>query len=627
MPIGNLRILGPKSVPNLLDKINRVEIVDDVISGGSGAPLSAEQGKQLKLLGDSEAASRIAADLAIIDSASAGYNTLGKVETVINNLDAAYKAADTALDTKLTNDINTAVVSINSDIASANTRINTEILDRQTADSNETLLRQTADNNLQSALTAEETARIAADSAMDTAYKAADVILQNNIDANFTSVTNSLSTEETARIAADSTLDGKIGTEAAQRIADISNVTASLNAEVSNRTTADSALDLRLSAVETGMATGAKFKGGVAALSDFDAMTEADMEAGWMYVVDSGTGGSRDLYVVVADVNGDYVPATWSAKSLVWLMDYADVTNVVTIERTQRIAMDTQLQNNITTLDTKVDSNKSVLDSAIATLRTDMGSAVSAEETARINADASLQGNIDAEVSNRQTADNTLQSAITAEETARIAAVSAEAATRDAEDIAIKALLTAEETARIAAVSAEATARSNGDAVNAAAIAQEVTDRQAAVSAEETARVNADTTLSGRLDVIEGSELVAGSVKKALLDAKSYADLWIPMPQLEGQDGVLLVVGDTISTTYAPYRGLSGIAMGEVIIYFADGQSAMVSVASVAGNTLTLASSVAGEFDGLQAKVQYWFVNADQGGSGLGVAGQDGAGA
>jgi hypothetical protein len=471
MPIGNLRILGPKSVPNLLEKINRVEIVDDLTSGGSGAPLSAEQGKQLKLSVDTEASNRVAGDLAIIDSASAGYNTLGKVEVVIKDLDSAYKAADAALDTKLTGDINSAVAGLTADIDAVEAKVDAEVLNREIAVSNEALLRSTEDSNLQGAITTEETARIAAISALDSAYKAADVILQNNIDTNFTSLTNSLSTEEASRIAADNTLDGKISTEKTERIADVGNLTSGLNAEISNRTSADSALDLRLSAVETGMATGAKFKGGVASLSDFDAMAEADMEAGWMYVVDSGTGGNRDLYVVVADTTGDYMPSTWSAKSLVWLMDYADVTNVVTIERTQRIAADTQLQNNINTLDAKVDSNKSVTDAAIATLRTDMENADSAEATARQNGDATLQAGLDAEVSNRETAIAAVSASVTAEETARIAAVSAEAATREAEDTAIKALVTAEETARIAADSAEATARQNGDAVNADAIA------------------------------------------------------------------------------------------------------------------------------------------------------------
>jgi len=73
----------------------------------------------------------------------------------------------------------------------------------------------------------------------------------------------------------------------------------------------------------------------------------------------------------------------------------------------------------------------------------------------------------------------------------------------------------AEEAARIAAVAAEASARQAADSAEAAA-------RAAADSAEASARQAADSALDARLDVIEGSG--AGSLAKALQDAKDYAD-------------------------------------------------------------------------------------------------------
>jgi len=55
-----------------------------------------------------------------------------------------------------------------------------------------------------------------------------------------------------------------------------------------------------------------------------------------------------------------------------------------------------------------------------------------------------------------------------------------------------------------------------------AAVLVETQARQTAVSGEASARQSADSVLSGRLDVLEGSG--AGSVAKALADAKAYAD-------------------------------------------------------------------------------------------------------
>ena len=57
-----------------------------------------------------------------------------------------------------------------------------------------------------------------------------------------------------------------------------------------------------------------------------------------------------------------------------------------------------------------------------------------------------------------------------------------------------------------------------------AEIAQEVLDRDAAILVETNARIAGDDALDARLDILEGADTVAGSVAKALKDAKAYTD-------------------------------------------------------------------------------------------------------
>lgn len=67
---------------------------------------------------------------------------------------------------------------------------------------------------------------------------------------------------------------------------------------------------------------------------------------------------------------------------------------------------------------------------------------------------------------------------------------------------------------------------------------QEILDRQAAVSAEQSRAESAEAVLDARLDVLEGADNVAGSVAKALKDAKDYSDQKIS-DLVNGAPGVL----------------------------------------------------------------------------------------
>lgn len=621
------RQLGNKSVPKLIEKINYTDIVNTT-AGGTGVPASAELVKTIFTQVNTETSERINGDLAIVDSASADYSTLSKVESIIKANETATAQAIVDLGNASSGDVEAEEAArIAADTALSNS-LTQEIADRVSAINAESSARSSADASLTSAISQEVSDRASAITAEALSRSTADTSLQANITAEESARIGAVTAEENAREASDLVLDGKITTEKTERQADVSLINAALVQESSDRAAADTAHDTRMSALESGMATGAQLKGTVETLADLDAFVEADQVEGWFYKVQTGTTGTSDIYMVASSYNSayDYAPASWTTKGFIWLMDFADVTNSVTIEKTERILADTALDGKITLLSGTVDSNKSVFESTLATLRSDM-----------TNADNVLNAKVDTEISDRSTAVtneanariadvSTLTISIADEVTARQDAIALEASTRSAADNLLQTAITDEASARVSAVSNEASARVAADGVLQDNLDDEIDARILAVSNEVTARGNADTALGNRLSVVEGTELVDGSIKKALLDAKKYVDMYVPIPMLEGTDGSLLVVADTVTLTYAPHRGLNGIAMGECIVYLENGDSVMVTVLNVVGNVVTLATATAGEYAGCSVKMQYSFINADQDGAGMGVAGEGGAG-
>lgn len=133
-----------------------------------------------------------------------------------------------------------------------------------------------------------------------------------------------------------------------------------------------------------------------------------------------------------------------------------------------------------------------------------VSASVTAEETRAMGAEAGLASDIAAETAARQTA-------ISGEASARAAAVAT-----------LEASIASEASARTAAVSAEQARAESAEAGLAADIASAEAAASAAVSAEEARAMAAESALDARLDVVEGSG--AGSIAKALQDAKDYAD-------------------------------------------------------------------------------------------------------
>lgn len=89
---------------------------------------------------------------------------------------------------------------------------------------------------------------------------------------------------------------------------------------------------------------------------------------------------------------------------------------------------------------------------------------------------------------------------------------------------AAQALIQAEAEARVLDVNTEETRALAAEAVLSAAISAEEAARIADVNAEESRAMAAESALDARLDVLEGPNTQAGSVAKALKDAKDYTD-------------------------------------------------------------------------------------------------------
>ena len=277
--------------------------------------------------------------------------------------------------------------------------------------------------------------------------------------------------------------------------------TGNLESEQSARMAADSALSGRLDVIE-GADT---VSGSVAkALKDAKAYTDSSVsseqsarmsadstEQSARMAADSALSGRLDVIEGADSVNGSVAKALKDAKA------YAD---------------------------SQVMAEQSARESAVSAEESARMAAVSAEESARMAA-----------ISSEQSA---RIAAVSAEESARMAAVSAEESARMAADSTLQGNIDAEASARTAAIASEASARTAADTnlqnqINSldgytldlrGDLDQEVTDRKAADSTEQSARMAADSALSGRLDIIEGADTVAGSVAKALKDAKAYTD-------------------------------------------------------------------------------------------------------
>lgn len=299
------------------------------------------------------------------------------------------------------------------------------------------------------------------------AFEASD----SDISALVSSNTIAISNEATARSSADTTLQSNIDTEASTRATADATLTSGLAQELTDRAAGDVSVQSAAAVDATSKADAAE------ASAKSHAESKDELFIGDVSV--DGTGGNT--------ITDRIATAKSTAET------HADT--IVAAETALRVSGDNALSLRATNLEGRMDTAETDIDANTSDIAT--------ETTARVSADATLQGNIDAEAVTRAAADTQHDADLLAEQTSRIAA-----------DSATDASL-AQEVTRATGV--EAGLRTDVDtntgsiATNAASINSEVARAIAAegvlttaVADETSARIAADAAIQTDLDIVEG---------------------------------------------------------------------------------------------------------------------------
>ena len=150
---------------------------------------------------------------------------------------SALTSADLSLATKISTDIAASNLDLTGDIDTVADGLSTELIVRAAADSAistnlsaEVVRAEKAENTLATDLSAELVDRAAADGALDTAYKAADTVLDGKISDN----ASAIAAEESRATGAEGVLQGNINSEAATRLANDNTLQGSIDGVASD---------------------------------------------------------------------------------------------------------------------------------------------------------------------------------------------------------------------------------------------------------------------------------------------------------------------------------------------------------------------------------------------------------
>ena len=254
----------------------------------------------------------------------------------------------------------------------------------------------------------------------DTTVKSALQELETEIarvDADITTQINAVDLSGIATNAGNiATLQVDLNTEAAARA-------AADAAEATARTNADSALSNRLDSLEADPTTGTALSSEASTRAAADTLLsgrldalEADPTTQTLLTAEATARTSADS-TLQSNIDAEEAARIAADNTLTTNLsqEVTDRTAAVTAEATARSAADTTLQSNIDAEEAARIAADSTLTTNLAQEVADRTSAVSAEATARSSADTTLQSNIDSEEAARI-------AAVSAEETARIAA-------------------------------------------------------------------------------------------------------------------------------------------------------------------------------------------------------------
>jgi len=412
----------------------------------------------------------------------------------------AYQSADSVF---------TAGIQANANaIAAETTRANTAEGVNATAITAEETARIAADGVLTSAVQAEEAARIAADNALDSRV--------TTNEGDITTLTSGLAAEIAATDGEITTLTNDLAAEVTRAgLAEAANAT-SIQSEITARQTADSDVRVDFAAADATLKNDLEVYAeneadDAQAAAAVDASTKADAaETAAMDYADDEIESHIGDNSVDGTTGNTVVDRIATAKTEAITAAAADTDADVLVEKTRAEAAELVLTTDLATETARIDdiiSNTDpaaldslteivaafqAADSSFQALINSNTSAITAEETARISADTTLQGNIDSEASTRGTADTTLQ-----------ANIDAEAVTRAADDNAVEAAALADATVKANAAQAAAIAHADtedalliGDATvdgtNGNTVTARITDGDAAVT---TAFLAGDTAL------------------------------------------------------------------------------------------------------------------------------------
>lgn len=317
-------------------------------------------------------------------------------------------------------------------------------------------------------------------------------------------------------------VDREVGNEATARATAVST-------EQSRAEAAESLLSGRLSTVEGADSV----PGSVAkSLKDSKSYTDAAITS-----LINGAPGMLDTLKEIADaIEADEsvgaALASTVASNLQEAKDYTDTE--VSAERSRAMALEELLVGDLIQEELRAMGEESRIEGKVDQEISDRQSAVSAEESRAEGEEARIEGLVTSEAARALAAEGVLSSAISAETTraqgqeAAIetrfvndeAAHSAEVARAMGEEERIEGKVDQEISDRQSAISSEQSAR--GTAVSSSLQeAKDYTDAQ--ILEEEELRDAETSALSSRLDIVEGEDSVEGSVAKAEKDAKEFA--------------------------------------------------------------------------------------------------------